>query len=61
MFGQDVLTSRQHWLPNEADYTAKPVVRGGVEPPTFRFSGLGNHVQRRLQLYTRLLTLGFGC
>ena len=23
-----------------ADYTAKLVVRGGVEPPTFRFSGL---------------------
>jgi hypothetical protein len=23
-----------------ADYNAKLVVRGGVEPPTFRFSGL---------------------
>jgi hypothetical protein len=28
-----------HWLPARDDYTAKPVVRGGVEPPTFRFSG----------------------
>jgi hypothetical protein len=26
--------------PDWADYTAKPVVRGGVEPPTFRFSEL---------------------
>jgi hypothetical protein len=25
--------------PNCVDYTAKPVVRGGVEPPAFRFSG----------------------
>jgi hypothetical protein len=38
------------WLPQLAklaDYIAKPVVRGGIEPPAFRFSGLRITVQDR--------------
>jgi hypothetical protein len=38
--------------PNWVDYTAKPVVRGGVEPPAFRFSGdstaMPDDAERRL-------------
>jgi hypothetical protein len=37
MVGACNLTPRS-W-PNLADYIAKLVVRGGIEPPTFRFSG----------------------
>jgi len=32
---------RTEWLLAKLDdYIAKPVVRGGIEPPTFRFRGL---------------------
>ena len=53
-----------------ADYTAKLVVRGGIEPPAFRFSGLRITVQDRPQRslwllsdmpYTLVDTAGRGC
>jgi hypothetical protein len=37
---QGLATLAPHNRPNWVDYTAKPVVRGGIEPPAFRFSGI---------------------